>query len=274
LISLHKFFLRLLFIAVLFTVTDVSLAQMRKDTMVWNGYEMVPLSSIPVDSILFDLNDDIGRQIEPLDSILAYAVKYSPELMFEDASIEKAKYNTKYTRYLWLNGVTGFANYTYGNQTNLNTQNADGSILNNSLGVGYRLGANITIPMTEVFGRPNRMKQLKAEEKMAKYKRADAELELKRKVISDYFNLIAAQKVMKVRQQDVESARLSVEIASVEMRRGKIHPSELSRLKNILTIAESNLEITRRDFMVYYYQLEVVVGVKLSTLRRKNLRTF
>jgi hypothetical protein len=45
-------------------------------------------------------------------------------------------------------------------------------------------------------------------------------------------------------------------------------------LKNILTIAESNLEVSRRDFMVYYYQLEVVVGVKLSTLRRKNLRTF
>jgi outer membrane protein TolC len=271
---LRKYFFQILLFAVLFFLSNTAFCESGKDTLVWNGAAMVPLSSIPVDSILFDLNDDIGRQIEPLDTILAYAIRYSPELMFEDASIERARYNTKYTRYLWLNGVTGFANYTYGNQTNLNSINADGSVLNNSLGVGYRFGANITLPMTEVFGRPNRMKQLKAEEKMAKYKRADAEMELKRKVISDFFNLVAAQKVMKVRQQDVESARLSVEIASVEMRRGKIHPSELSRLKNILTIAESNLEVSRRDFMVYYYQLEVVVGVKLSTLRRKNLRTF
>jgi outer membrane protein TolC len=231
---LRKYFFQILLFAVLFFLSNTAFCESGKDTLVWNGAAMVPLSSIPVDSILFDLNDDIGRQIEPLDTILAYAIRYSPELMFEDASIERARYNTKYTRYLWLNGVTGFANYTYGNQTNLNSINADGSVLNNSLGVGYRFGANITLPMTEVFGRPNRMKQLKAEEKMAKYKRADAEMELKRKVISDFFNLVAAQKVMKVRQQDVESARLSVEIASVEMRRGKIHPSELSRLKNIL----------------------------------------
>lgn len=240
-----------------------------KDSLVWNGSAMVPFSSIPVDTILFDLSIDLAKQIEPLDSVLKAAVQFSPELKFEDASIEKAVYNTKYTRYLWMNGITGFANYTYGDQTNLNTI-ADGTVLNNSLGVGYRFGANLTIPMTEVFGRPNRMKQLRAEEKMAKYKRADIELDLKRRVISDYFNLIAAQKVMNVRQQDVESARLSVEIATVEMRRGKIHPNELSRLKNILTIAESNLELARRDFMIYYYQLETMVGVKLSTLKRRN----
>lgn len=241
----------------------------KKDSMVWNGVAMVPLSSIPVDTILFDLSVDLAKQIEPLDSVLKVAVQFSPELKFEDASIEKAVYNTKYTRYLWMNGITGFANYTYGDQTNLNTI-ADGAVLNNSLGVGYRFGANLTIPMTEVFGRPNRMKQLRAEERMAKYKRADIEIDLRRRVISDYFNLIASQKVMNVRQQDVESARLSVEIATVEMRRGKIHPNELSRLKNILTIAETNLEMARRDFMIYYYQLETMVGVKLSTLKRKK----
>jgi outer membrane protein TolC len=240
--------------------------------MVWNGREMVPLSSLPVDTILFDLNVDLGRQLQPLDTILGYAVRFSPAIHFEDASMVKAMYNTKYTRYLWMNGITGFANYTYGNQTNLNSINSDGSVLNNSLGVGYRFGANITLPLTELFGRPNRMRQLRAEEKMASYKRADAELQLKRNVISDYYNLISAQKIMNVRQQDVESAKLSVEIGSVEMRRGKIHPSELSRLKNIMTIAESNLEMSRRDFMIYYYQLETVLGVKLSTLKRKSFR--
>lgn len=238
------------------------------EQMVWNGQAMVPLSTIPVDTILFDLNDDLSKQIQPLDSILNAAVRNSYSLKFEDASIDKARFNTKYTRYLFLNGVTGFFNYTYGDQTNLNTLNADGSVLNNSLGVGYRVGANVTIPMTEVFGRPQRMRQLHAEERMAKFKRMEAEVELKKRVIADYYNLIAAQKMMNVRQQDLESARLTVEIATVEMRRGKIHPSELSRLKNIQAIAESNLELSRRDFMVYYYQLETVLGVRLHTLRK------
>lgn len=130
----------------------LALLAQQREQLVWNGSAMVPLSSIPVDTILFDLNEDLSRQLQPLDSILGVAVRNSNALKFEDASIERAQYNTKYTRYLFLNGVTGFFNYTYGDQTNLNTLNADGSVLNNSLGVGYRVGANITIPMTELFG--------------------------------------------------------------------------------------------------------------------------
>lgn len=262
-----------LFVVLAFGSNQTILAQSptkpnSKDTLVWNGKAMVPLSSIPVDTILFDLNIDLDRQIMPLDTILAYAIRFSPVLKLEEANWEKAHYNTLYTRYIFLNGISGFFNYTYGNQTNLNTVNSDGSVLNNSLGLGYRFGANISIPLTEVWGKPNKMKSLKAEEKMAKYKRENEEIEVRRKVIADFYNLIASQKIMNSRQQDVESARLSVEIAMVEMRRGKIHPYELSRLKNILTISESGLELSRRDFMIYYYQLETVVGVKLNTLRR------
>jgi outer membrane protein TolC len=152
-----------------------------KDSLVWNGKEMVSLSSIPVDTILFDLSIDIGRQIEPLDTIIAYAIQFSPELNFEEASIERAQYNTKFTRYLWLNGITGFFNYTLGDQTNLNTVTGT-SILNNSLGVGYRYGANVSLPLTEILGRPNRMRQMKAEERMAKYKRDLVETQLKRRI--------------------------------------------------------------------------------------------
>ncbi len=145
-----------------------------KDSLVYDGISMVPYSRIPVDTILFDLNEDLGKQMMPLDSLLEYAVNYSPLIKMEEAGIQKANYNLKYTRYLFLNGFSGFFNYTYGNQTNLNSINSDGSVLNNSLGLGYRVGANITLPLTEVFARPSRMKQLKAERDMAKYHRIGA----------------------------------------------------------------------------------------------------
>ncbi len=240
----------------------------KKDSMVYDGISMVAYSKIPVDLILFDLNEDIGTQLLPLDSLLEYAVRYSPTLKFEDAQIKKAKENLQYTRYLFLNGFSGFFNYSYGDQTTLNTVNADGSVLNNSLGLGYRVGANVIVPLTEVFARPARLRTLKAEHEMTKYKRMDAEIEVRRKIIVDYFNLIAAQKMLNVRVQDAESARLTVEISNVEMRKGKIHPMELSRLKNVLAIAESNLELSKRDFMVAYYQLETLMGTKLHNLKR------
>ncbi|MBC7381478.1 MAG: TolC family protein [Bacteroidia bacterium] len=255
-------------VCMMFSSTHLYAQKQLKDSLVYDGVSMVPYSSIPVDTILFNLFEDLGKQMMPLDSILEYAVKYSPVLRMEDAAVQKAHYNLKYTRYLFLNGFSGFFNYTYGNQTNLNSINSDGSVLNNSLGLGYRVGANITIPLTEVFARPARIKSLKAEHDMAKYKRLDVEITVREKVIANYFNLLASQKMVSVRQQDAESARLTVEISNVEMRRGKIHPQELSRLKNILAIAESNLELSKRDFMVYYYQLETLMGTKLQNLKR------
>lgn len=248
--------------------TGINAQKRGRDSLVFDGISMVPYSQIPVDTILFNLSEDIGKQMIPIDSLLDYAVKYSPLLKMEDAGVQKALYNVKYTRYLFLNGFTGFFNYTFGDQTNLNSVNSDGSVLNNSLGVGYRVGANITLPLTEIFSRPSRMKQLKAEHDMAKYHRMDVEIEVRRKIIADYFNLLAAQKIVNVRVQDAESARLTVEIANIEMRRGKIPPEDLSRVKNILAIAESNLEASKRDFMVYYYQLETMMGTKLHNLKR------
>ena len=113
------------------------------------------------------------------------------------------------------------------------------------------------------------MKQMKAELEMAKAKRMDQEMDLRRLIIQDYFNLLAAQKLLWIRTQDVESAKLTSEIATVEMKRGKIHPQELSRLKNLQALAESNLELTKKDFMTYYYFLENWIGVKLTSLKIK-----
>lgn len=240
----------------------------KKDSLVWNGSKYVPFSSIPVDTILFDFDEDLSVQMHPIDTILKYAILNSPSLKFEDASIEKAMYNLKYTRYLWMNGVTGFYNYSFGNQTNLNSVDNNASILNNSLGLGYRYGVNVVVPLTEFFGRPNRMKQLRAEHEMAIQKREERQIEIEQRVIMTYFYMISAQKQMKIRVQDTESAKLTVEIATVEMKRGKIHPSELSRLRNIQAISETNLEMSRRDFMMYYYQLESLVGMKLSKFKK------
>jgi outer membrane protein TolC len=114
------------------------------------------------------------------------------------------------------------------------------------------------------------MKQYKAEVEMAKAKKEEEEMTLRRLIIQDYFNLLAAQKLLWIRTQDVESAKLTSEIATVEMKRGKIHPQELSRLKNLQALAESNLEMSKKDFMTYYYVLENWVGVKLNTLKIKK----
>jgi len=224
-----------------------------------------------IDTISFDPNFDLGEQIMPLDSILNYVCKYSPTLKMIEAEADKSKYNRKYISTLWLNGIGLFYNYTYGNQfTSLVSSTNTDQQLSNNLGVGYRFGVNIQFFLGEIYGRKSRLKSLQAEVEMAKQKRAEALIELKRKVIADYYNLIANQKLVKIKQADAESAGITVSIAEYEMKRGKIMPSDLSRLKNIQSIADVNLEVSRRDYMISYNQFETLLGCRLSNFKKKK----
>ncbi|MCX6186459.1 MAG: hypothetical protein NTU43_05600 [Bacteroidetes bacterium] len=54
------------------------------------------------------------------------------------------------------------------------------------------------------------------------------------------------------------------------MKRGKIMPSDFSRLKNVQSIAEVNLEISRRDYVTVYSQFEALLGCKLSDFKKKK----
>lgn len=223
-----------------------------------------------IDTISFDPNLDLAQQIMPIDSILNYICKYSPTLKMFDAEADKSNYNKKYISTLWLNGIGLFYNYTYGNQfTSLISSTITEQQLSNNLGIGYRFGVNIQFLLGEIYGRKSKLKSLQAEIETAKQKRAEALIELKRKVIADYYNLIANQKLVKIKQADAESASITVSIAEYEMKRGKIMPSDLSRLKNIQSIADVNLELSRRDYMISYNQFETLLGCRLSNFKIK-----
>ncbi len=225
-----------------------------------------------IDTISFDPNLDLIDQIMPIDSILNYVCKYSPTLKMIEAEGDKSKYNRKYISSLWLNGIGLFYNYTYGNQfTSLVTSTNTDQQLSNNLGVGYRFGVNVQFFLGEIYGRKSRLKSLQAEVEMAKQKRAEALIELKRKVIADYYNLIANQRLVKIKQADAESAGITVSIAEYEMKRGKIMPSDLSRLRNIQSIADVNLEVSRRDYMISYNQFETLLGCSLSNFKKKKV---
>ena len=225
---------------------------------------------IQTDSINLDLFRDLGDQLQPLDSIIAMALRFSPALRFEEAAVRSAKFNERYMRYIWMNGLSGFYNYAWGNQFAIVQSNvSSGNSATNSIGEGYRTGVNVQLSVSELFARPAKNKMAHAEYDMARNKLNEAVLIVKRQVIADYFNMIASQKILNVRIQDAESARLSAEIGTVEMKRGKIPPSELARLKNVQTLAEAALELAKRDFMTSFYQLETLLGVKLATLKKK-----
>jgi hypothetical protein len=91
-------------------------------------------------------------------------------------------------------------------------------------------------------------------------------------IIDDYFVLVANQKLLFVKSQDLETSRITAEVALIEMRRGKTQPSELSRMRNIMAIAEINYEQAKRDFLSSYYKFETTLTVPLITFRKREVK--
>ncbi|MES2656810.1 MAG: TolC family protein [Bacteroidota bacterium] len=234
-----------------------------------NGKVNVAITEI--DTNIFDMNEDLGDQLIPLDSILITVTENSAPLKMAIAETNKFKYNRDYIKWIWLNSIQLFYNYAYGNQVNqVVASNVTTDVSTQSLGIGYRVGINIVLPLGDIMGRKARMKSLYYETEMAKHKQDDVKRAYKRQIIDDYFNLISFQKMLWVKSQDLESSRITAELALIEMKRGKIPPAELSRLRNIMAIAEAGFEQAKRDFMASFYKLETTLGVPLIAFKRKG----
>jgi outer membrane protein TolC len=207
-----------------------------------------------------------------LDSILYYVSENSANLKIAIAETNKFRYNRKYISWIWLNAFQFFYNYGYGNQVNnVISSNQTVDIATQSLGLGYRVGVNFVLPIGDFIGRTARLKSLSYEVEAAKHKQDDARRIYKRMIIDDYFILMTNQKLLFVKSQDLETSRISAEVALIEMRRGKTQPSELGRIRNIMAIAEINYENAKRDFLSSYYKLETTLTVPLTTFKKREV---
>lgn len=226
-----------------------------------------------IDTLMFDINKDIEEQLMPLDSILYYATENSANLKMAVAETMKFKYNRDYIKWIWLNSLQLFYNYGYGDQvTNLIASNQQNDVATQNIGIGYRVGFNFVLPLGDLIGRSARLKSLKSETEMAKYKQDEARRIYKRLIIDDYFALVSNQKLLMVKSQDLETSRITAELAFIEMRRGKTQPAELSRLRNIMAVAEIGYEQAKRDFLSSYYRLETTLTVPLIYFKQREVR--
>jgi len=224
-----------------------------------------------IDTNAFDINKDIEDQLIPLDSILYYVSENSANLKMAIAETMKSKYNKKYISWIWLNSFQLFYNYGYGNQlNNVISSSQIPDLATQSLGIGYRFGVNIILSMGDFFGRSARLKSLNYETDVARYKQDEARRLYKRLIIEDYFILISNQKLLFVKSQDLETSRISAEVALIEMRRGKTQPTELGRIRNIMAIAEINFEQARRDFLSSYYKFETTLSAPLTKFKKSE----
>ncbi len=236
-----------------------------------NGFAQVRLAAAR-DSVFLDEEADLQQQLVPLDSIITIALRNSPAIRFQHDGVDASRYQVKFMQQQWTNDVSGFFNYSLGNQNLLTAGNqVPGSVTSSNISNGYRTGVQITLPLYELVGRKARINLYKAELQSSLDKEDQVKQEAIQVLIQVYYNLIFYRNLMNIRSDAKQAAINQYQVSSLEFKDGIIPASELSRLKEIEVNARADYEDSKRQFSIYYFQFQNLIGVPMSQimLRRK-----
>jgi outer membrane protein TolC len=209
---------------------------------------------------------DLEQELLPLDQIIEIAIKNSPYINYDLALIERQKNSLTVTKREWHRVLSAQAFYSWGNQA-LNYGSENGGYSYNILN-GYRYGFNLNIPLSEFTSRKARVNMDKAELDAAKYKREQTEMMLSRQVIQEYNQLIAAQKILKIRTAGNESAHITFQMAEKRFREGSIQLDDMARVNDALVSAQTAQVEAVTEYKILLLSFEELIGVKLATIKR------
>lgn len=216
---------------------------------------------------LLDLNKELKDQLVPIDSLITIAILNSPTVRAQEALIEAGKDQIKYTKREWQNGVAGTFSQSLGNQAVVYNSNQEpDAIQSATIQTGFRLGFNVNIPLFLLFGRTSRINVYEHELDVRKETREKIKLDVSREVIYEYNNMLATHRIMLIASNARGTTRLLLDMAEKQFAQGDISIADYTSVTAIATKAESDYEISKRDFFNYYQQLEKMLGTRLDKL--------
>jgi outer membrane protein TolC len=224
-------------------------------------------SGMPIDSMTFDFNKDIAVQLIPFEEMYKLALAYSPTVRFEGAVSAGQQAALQLSKLQILQNMTGYANYSTGNQAILST----GTGVNDQLGQisnGYRAGVNVAVSIHDLFGRSQQIRLARANFDATKERQRTAEQLLKRDLFNQYQDLILAQRVLQIRLRDDQASLAAFRIAEVELQKGKIAPETHAFNSNRYAETRTTVEQAKTAFIKSIYALELLVGVPIHQLKR------
>lgn len=242
--------LKKLIISIYFIVTCGGLIAQEENSNVYN----------------FNLQRSIEEQLPSLDSLIDIAISYHPTVKLNEALIGSANSRINLAKKSWSTLLRGYIDYGYGNQAIIATGPGGGDLSN--IANGYRAGANLSIPLSEIYTRKDRINLQKNELEATYYKTREMELVIATQVVEEYNMLITGQRLMNIRYEMQQKAKSNLAQMELEYISGNIDGGIYTRNAEIFTIAQSEYENARRIFMTAAQKLELLLGLPLSQLLR------
>jgi len=212
--------------------------------------------------------DDLANELPPLGNLIDIALQNSPLLKYNDNVIDQGEREVKLEKRSWHDRISVLGNYSQGDQALLiGSQTSGGGFGGNALN-GWRLGANVNIPLSTVTTRRLRIQIAELQVDAARNQKDEIERQVKNQVILEYYQLISAYRIMKIKSGARESAVLQRTLAETYFSEGSISLEDYSNVDQIGANVEVDYEMAKSEYLAKYRQFEQLLGVSLDDLKR------
>lgn len=210
---------------------------------------------------------DLEDQLPPLEKLIEIALQNSPQMKYNDLVIDQSQKEVKLEKRAWHDHITVLGNYTQGDQVLLLGQPDNNGGVSSGLN-GYRVGVNILLPLSTITTRKTRIEISKLQVDQAKSQMLEVERLLRNQVILEYYQLISAYRVMKIKSGSRESAVLQGTMAEKYFSEGTISLEDYSNVDQAGANSEVDFELSKSEYLTKYKQFEQLIGVSLDNLKR------
>lgn len=204
----------------------------------------------------------VAETLPSLDSLIYLAVKNHPTIQLNEAMSQASFEKLKVQKRSWSTNVSGFYNYSLGNQSLIISGTANSDI--NNVANGYRYGINLALPLSEFVQRGPRVKAAKSEFEASQLKVDEVIQVLARQVVEEYHYLLSAEELLRIKSRAFENSRINENLSEKAYREGSITILEYSRVMEMTATAEAEYVLARKDFLTAFRQFELLIGTELS----------
>lgn len=240
-----------------------------KIVIVFYLFLMVQFNGIAQNVVKPDLlKDNIETLLPPLQTLIDSAIANNPFVRFRNEDIKVNEFKLKADRMQWTRNLGIQTDIRYGTFNNFSTNTSEGQTPSNlatlSNQMNYGIGAYLKFPLYDLINRNNQQNLTKAEIDKAISMAEVQRDEVRQSVIRQYNDLILKQRLLRNKSKYIETARINVQMMEKEFQNGVISLGEYTRLSEIASRAEADLETSRSEFITAYMILEELIGYKLG----------
>lgn len=212
------------------------------------------------------LNDDF---LPPINVLIEAAKKHSPLLKQYDAEIDIREMKTKSLKRSWSKYVSLGTSLQYGTYDNYAINSfSDGINPTGALTTGqqtrYSVGVFINLPVYAIYNRNNEINIGQKELEQVRFEKEQIIDQLVNKVIEQYSNVLLARKMLILRNDNLNSVNLQLEMGEQKFRSGQMKLSELAIVQGIQTKAKVDLEKEKSNFYKSLSLLEQTCGIQFN----------